>query len=621
MARKTGKSGKSSPSGSGFSVKVYRGDAKTLLAFNLPDRASAKNLAGFTIQVAPPGKSPDYLWNRLQFETPGNHAQVATEPAYSSVNAPFHKFRWLHVPGSAHSTDVPFGTYTYGVTPRFFDDKQSLLAIDLSRTVETKVDVQPFQTKGLKLGFTRGFVQSQAFADHFGVKAPLRPKGNDLTYDTSQIAGKNSKGESFTFEDQYAWSGFTARVQIFAVLDEVLADKSLHLDLFAYDLSEPRVVDSLLQLAKQGRVRVILDNASLHKSTAKKDAPEDLFEKAFDKAAKGGAELKRGKFGRYSHDKVMIVSDGSGAQKVLTGSTNFSVTGVYVNSNHVLVFNDPDVASKYLDVFDASWDGDVKLKAFVADKLSSEVFKASSKQTPAIEVTFSPHDADFAEKVLDGLVARVQQEAKTKNGSVFFAVMVLDDTATGPVYPALRKLHESQNIYSYGISDTSAGTNLYSPRSKRGVLVTGKPGSTQLPPPFNQIRQVGAGHQVHHKFVVCGFNGANPVVYCGSSNLALGGEQQNGDNLIAVHDGDVATVFAIEALGLVDHFDFLDKAASKAASVKGKAKAAAATKAAKTDSKRQLAAAAAWFLGTTDAWVESYFDPADLHCVDRQLFG
>jgi hypothetical protein len=96
------------------------------------------------------------------------------------------------------------------------------------------------------------------------------------------------------------------------------------------------------------------------------------------------------------------------------------------------------------------------------------------------------------------------------------------------------------------------------------VLATGKPTRTRLPPPFNQVPDVGLGHQVHHKFIVCGFNGTDPVVYCGSSNLAQTGETVNGDNLIAIHDEDVATVFAIEALLLVDHFDFLDRQSGKA---------------------------------------------------------
>ena len=62
--------------------------------------------------------------------------------------------------------------------------------------------------------------------------------------------------------------------------------------------------------------------------------------------------------------------------------------------------------------------------------------------------------------------------------------------------------------------------------------------------------------------MVCGLNGNDPVVYCGSSNLASGGEAANGDNLLEIHDADVATAFAIEALGLVDHYNFLDRMAN-----------------------------------------------------------
>lgn len=145
------------------------------------------------------------------------------------------------------------------------------------------------------------------------------------------------------------------------------------------------------------------------------------------------------------------------------------------------------------------------------------------------------------------------------------------------------------------------------------MLVTGKPVNTQLPPPFNQVRNIsGVGHQVHHKFVVCGFNGNDPVVYCGSSNLALGGEQANGDNLLAIHDAEVATAFTLEAIALVDHFNFLDHVAKGPKAKKGQKP---------TASKQQAAASVGWFLGTTDKWAKPYFDPKDLHSVDRQLFG
>lgn len=136
---------------------------------------------------------------------------------------------------------------------------------------------------------------------------------------------------------------------------------------------------------------------------------------------------------------------------------------------------------------------------------------------------------------------------------------------------ALNTAHATESMFSYDISDSPKGIYLYSARSKSGVLVTGKPSSVILPPPFDQV-PAPPGHEIHDKFVVCGLNGTDPVVYCGSSNLATGGEQSNGDNLLEIHDADVATAFAIEALLLVDHYAFLDRYASSKKAKKAPAK-------------------------------------------------
>lgn len=589
-----------------LSVRAHQGDAKTLLAFNL-DKASARNLAGFTIKVEPPGATPYFLLNNLQFKTPAAHAQDPTEPANSSLNAPFHKFRWLHIPGQAHQgLEVIFGTYRYTVTPRYFDDTRSMRPLDPSLGVSVKVDVERFEKKRLSLGFTRGFTQSQAFVRHFGLKALIRPKGQALLFDTSQESGVNAQGEHYTYAEEYRWLGFTAREKIFAILDEVAAKKTLRLDVFAYDLNEPDVIAALLKLARQGRVRIILDNAALHHDAGGRKL-EDQFETLFTGVAVAPAGILRGKFGRYAHDKIFIVSSTTTALKVLTGSTNLSVTGLYVNSNHVLVFDDREVARQYARLFESAWTDQAAASKFRATDLARQAFSPASRAVPKMEITFSPHDATFAKTILDGMVARIAQEAtKGKTiGSVLFAVMDIG-SGTGPIFPALRGLHARQDIFSYGISDNPDGIFLYKPETRTGVLVTGKPGKTRLPPPFNQVPDVGLGHQVHHKFVVCGFNGKDPVVYCGSSNLALQGEQVNGDNLLAIHDADVATVFALEALALVDHFHFLDKAST-------------GTK--PPVSKPAAAIAAGWFLSTSGKWAEPYFDPSDLHSVDRQLFA
>jgi len=594
-----------------FSVTAYRGDAKTLLAFNLSDKKSVKDLAGFTIQCQPKGRDAFFIQNQLRFEAPGDHAQDPTEPATSSINAPIHKFRWLHIPGSMHQGTKPFrGEYVYTVTPRYFENK-SLQPLDPKLSAAVTIAVDGFEKKGLELGFTRGFTQSQAFVRHFGLKAKIKPAGADLLFDTAQQSGTNAKGEKFTFQDEYEWLGFTARTKIFDLLNEVLQKQTLSVDVFAYDLNEPDVIDIMLKLGKQKRLRIILDNAALHHSAAK-PKPEDQFEKLFIKAA-GQSQIKRGKFGNFAHNKVFVVSNKSGPLKVLTGSTNFSVTGFYVNSNHVIVFNDPAVAKTYADVFEESWNDDVKRPAYLKSKLASATASFSSAQTPKTTITFSPHQTAFATTILDDVVKRIKQEGrKSKStGSVLFAVMQINKGG-GPVYPALNNLHKDQGIFSYGISDSPKGIALFPVGKKTGVLVTGKPVNTQLPPPFNQVPNVGLGHQVHHKFVVCGFNGDDPVVFCGSSNMALGGEENNGDNLLAIRDGDIATAFAIEALSLVDHFDFLDRT-SKGPKAKKTKKPPAL--------KQNAAAAAGWFLSTDDKWAAKFFDPKDLHSVDRQLFG
>jgi phosphatidylserine/phosphatidylglycerophosphate/cardiolipin synthase-like enzyme len=561
--------------GTGFTVNAYIGDNKTLLAFNFDSQAGAKNLAGFSIQCQPPGETPYYLLNDLAFPPSFKTVPVAGEPANSTAIVPIQKFRWTHVVGSAHQGLTPaVGNYIYTVTPRYFDANQSIKALDKSLGVQVTVPVGPFKTGSLALGFTRGYMQSQAFAHHFGENTPIEPKPTPLQFDTSAQAG-SVNGQAVTFEQIYTWMGATARQQIFNILNSVVHDPTLQLDVFAYDLDEPDVLTIFLQLAAQGRIRIILDNAQLHithvdsKTHKTVVPPEDPFTALFKKQAKAPAAILRGSFDRFSHDKVFIVSKNGVASQVLTGSTNFSITGLYVNANHVLVFNEPSVAAEYAKVFDASWKvltqfpktpSAAAANAFSSNPLATQPFKYQSATVPMMNINFSPHTEAYANTLVTGITDRITKEGSAAHGSVFFAVMQINNSDT-PVYNTLNQIHANTSFVSYGISDGPKGTFLYSPGSKTGILVSAKPGTTNLPKPFNQVK-IPPGHEIHDKFVVCGLNGPDPVVYAGSSNLALLGEQQNGDNLLEIHDPDVAAAFAIEALLLVDHYQFLDHYAS-----------------------------------------------------------
>jgi phosphatidylserine/phosphatidylglycerophosphate/cardiolipin synthase-like enzyme len=377
---------------------------------------------------------------------------------------------------------------------------------------------------------------------------------------------------------------------------EVESDNSLSLDVQAYDFNEPDIINSFLRLAKAGRIRMILDNATLHhnKDNSK---PEDKFEKAFNQAAVQPAAIIRGKFSRFQHNKIFIVMKGGEAQKVLTGSTNFSVTGMYVNSNHVVVFNDKTLAAQYSSVFEETWNDHVNEKSFLAATISQKSFAFNVNGLPKMSITFSPHADKFALTTLTNMTKRI----KAEKSSVLFAIMDTDPTVKGPIIPAILALHKQQKIFSYGISDSISNVTLYKPDTGTGVQVTGKPGQTILPPPFDKEITVGIGHQVHHKFIVCGFNTPDAVVWFGSSNLSLGGEEQNGDNLIELHDQDIATVFAIEAFALVDHFLFRDKYSAK--TKKAKAKITPLT------------------LSKDDSWTQKYFNKKDLYYQERTLFA
>jgi hypothetical protein len=595
-------------------VVAHRGDSKTLLAFDLTTAESRKGLAGFTVRITPPGKPPYYLRNNLQFEHPENHAQVADEPANSTANAPLHKFRWVHVPGMFHQELVPaLGDYSYAVAPRYFDDQQQLKPIDPNLTASVTIEVRPFSKGKLSLGFTRGFTQSQAFTDHFGLTAKLRPSGNTLEFDLNQVCGKDQDGKPHTFAEMYKWSGFTARERIFGLLDEAIGDPQASVDVFAYDLNEPGIVGKLLTLGQAGRARIILDNSSSHHSADGKKA-EDRFAADFISKA-GNNSIKRGNFSRFSHDKVFILRRSGVPAKVLTGSTNFSITGLYVNSNHVLLFDDAGVAGLYAQVFEQAWNTDLDSVAFRDSALAKTEHVFGGGGLPAMRINFSPHTMAVARQVLGKLVTRANAEKNQPQGlgNVLFAVMELQGSTDNPVYDALSTLHQDTSLFSFGISDNPEGIELYKVGAATGVIVTGKPVKTRLPPPFNQVRNIGGfGHQIHHKFVVCGANRPSSAVYCGSSNLALLGERDNGDNLLAIEDDDVAMVFAIEALGLIDHFSFLDGIAAGPSATLSPAPPANLTDA---------AVASGWFLGTTDFWSKKFFDPNDLHSKDRQIFA
>jgi phosphatidylserine/phosphatidylglycerophosphate/cardiolipin synthase-like enzyme len=580
------------------SVRAYKGDAMTLMAFDLHE-SLLPNLTGFSIRVSF-GQTSYFLFNKLTYSKKilqKNNLQ--DKDVKSSEFSPFQKFNWVHVPSTQHNIGSPFyGDYTYEVTPRYLVNG-ILQPLDATKTVKVTIDVSPFKKGNTQVGFTRGFVSSQAYVGHFGHNGSVRPNRTDLIFKLDQKSGpiageKDPSIKEYSFETQFAWMGWQARQRVYEMLKETLDNAAMSLDVFAYDLDEPFICETLLELARQGRVRIILDNASLHTGKDKKGNPafEDVFESQFKSKAQHPDDLVRGKFSRFSHCKVLIQNLNNAPVKVLTGSTNFSTNGLYVNANHVLIFADPDVAKLYEDVFTESF-GTEKMKAFSKTALARDPRPFSKDGLPDMTIRVSPHTAAVAKDEIKTVTKRV----KGASSDMLFAVMN-DTTGSGTLLKAIRAAHARADIFTYGIVDKSTQITLYKPHQKNGVRVAGSGVANVLPPPFKEEEKT-PGITVHHKFVVVDFKTDKPVVYCGSSNLAELAEQQNGDNLLEIRDTDIATVFAVEAMRLIDHFHWRSKVAR---SKKNKEPVILGDN---SDPKK--------------LWHTPYYDPDDLRCLERQL--
>jgi hypothetical protein len=537
-----------------LTVKAYRGDACVLIAMDM-DPTQCQNLAGFAIaRSTDGGKTWTYTPNRLSFN-PDKGVDASTDinvqlaQRDTSDVAPYQKFRWIDFP-----PDDVTGPYTYKVEAKYFSSDAALkgttttMPLTTGAAVTFSLTLQGTIYPNFQLGFTRGYVSSQAFADKFPNVTAMREARN-VTYKTTDTI-PNTKPPT-TWRDMYHWLGGDARQILSDFLSQCETDKAGY-DVFAYDLDEPDFIKVLIRDAEAGRpIRMLLDDASLHtKASAMEPAAAALLTKA-------GVTVKRGHFKRYAHDKCVIERDSAGnAIRVLTGSANFSVRGLYVQSNSIIRINDAQVAALYGQAFDDAW---TAMSTFDTSEIAGGWFDAAGPGIPKFSVSFAPHTTGAVS--LDRVAAAI----KNAKSSVLFAVMEL--TGGGDVLSELANLQQRTDIFSYGVTQTTTGLKFFKSGGANGLLVPFGYLKAHVPIPFRAEWNGGMGQVIHHKFVVVDFNDANPIVFCGSSNLAEGGEESNGDNLLAISDPAIAMLYGVEAIKLVDHYEFrsVEQSATSAA--------------------------------------------------------
>jgi len=501
---------------------------------------------------------------------------------FDSTEAPFQKFRWIHFPYEPKG-----GDYTYRVTKRHMKDNGSLFA-GTSITLDISLDVSVYDGF-LDVGFARNYASSQAYADQFGNRADIIPPENE-----SGLDFKKKKAD----DEIYRWLGFEAYDLIFGFLDDAVADNTIEIDCFAYDLNEPDIVDRLSQLGS--RLRIIIDDSGTHKP---QDSDESRAAAILSKSA-GKKNVQRMHFSGLQHNKVLIAKRDGQAFKVLHGSTNFSFRGIYIQANNALVFRDPQIAGLFEEVFETAFTDGVK--GFNKQAITQQWHMVQSASRPPVHFCFSPHeDADLS---LSPVGAAIDQASS----SVLFCIAFLNQSTSGAVREAVDRLEEKP-VFSYGISDRVGGLNVMKPDGSIGI-VDFQYLADHAPEPFKSEWSGGSGRHEHHKFVVTDFNLPTAKVFTGSSNLSVSGEQKNGDNLVMIEDQRVATSYAIEALRVFDHLHFrtvMEKAGAGGRKGRG----------AGGDQNDQLVLAKPTSISGKPAWFKKYYDEGTQAERDRKLFS
>ena len=263
----------------------------------------------------------------------------------------------------------------------------------------------------------------------------------------------------------------------------------------------------------------------------------------------------------------MVESDAAGrnASRVLTGSTNWTTTGLCTQLNNVLIIEDTAIATRYLD----QWG------KLVADGDDMPPALKTSNSTPTSDNNISLYfaatngEAEF-KPVLDLI-------AGAKEGALFLMFM----PGQSPLLSALLDRAQKNDIYVRGVvsSVTPPKNATDGDITKVGgeVVKSGAPPQSfhdDVPLPsgisdndkpswaeteFN-VKEMLGNHLmaiVHSKAIVIDPFSDQCAVITGSHNFSVSASQKNDENLVIVRGNQkLAQAYALHINGVYDHYSW-----------------------------------------------------------------
>ena len=373
------------------------------------------------------------------------------------------------------------------------------------------------------------------------------------------VQGDVTSQSLHSFAEQLAEPGFPARRYLSGdartQILEFLADadrRGSEVHAAIYEMNDRELVEGLKPFGARGHL--LLGNGDGTQSWVASElttAGVDVRHRDLSKAGRSSPSV---------HNKFVVETDANGgpARRVLTGSTNWTTTGLCTQLNNVLIVDRSTIAARYRD----QWDKLVAAGDEMPDALKGS--NATSTEDGPVRLVFAaaPNEEEFA-PVRQALAA-------ARQGIVFLMFMPGDS----PLLKDLLTRAQANDIYIRGVVSrvqpngpiVSVGGQVIKSGADaeefhRDILVPA--GITEAHRPSWAETEFNAGQMmnqhmiaiVHSKVVVIDPFSDDCVVVTGSHNFSDSASKKNDENLVLIRGNKtLAQAYALHVSGVYDHY-------------------------------------------------------------------
>ena len=336
--------------------------------------------------------------------------------------------------------------------------------------------------------------------------------------------------------------------EIIAIIDQSTST----LDMAVYDLDLPGIAQAMVNAAHRGvDVRFITDqdNVGADNATALGILNEGGVPWIDDTAdGSAGSGIQHNKF---------IIADG---QTVLTGSTNFTQSGIHGdlnsqgevlgegNDNHIVLIDSLQLAGVFTRQFSVMWGdgpGGAQDSLFGLPKPDHKVERVyTTNDNIPIDVQFTPQSPSV---YVDSSIETLANVLSTAQNRIRIAQFVI---SSQDVADAMKLRHDA-GISVQGIGDSSFFFRYYSEfQDMRGVeelnnngeyetdSFSGAPNNVWSNPADVRVASMAGTDKWHHKYFI-----VEDTVITGSHNASAAAATGNDENIVIIHDTQTASEF------------------------------------------------------------------------------